>query len=93
MSKSIKSFDDVNLQDMGTQIVVVDYGFVYVGEVTIRDGYVLITNCRNIRVWGTTKGLGQLRAGPQPKTVLDEVGCVLIPHGRINHFIPCTLNW
>ena len=77
----------------GQQIVVVDGGFVYVGDVTIRDGYVLITRCRCIRKWGTTKGLGELRAGPTANTVLDEAGCILIPQRRVNHFIPCTQTW
>jgi hypothetical protein len=47
--------------------------------VVIEDGFVHITNTRNIRVWGTTKGIGQLINGPLEKTILDYVGTVHVP--------------
>ena len=71
------------------QIVVLDRGFVYVGNVTIRDGWVNIQNARNIRVWGTTKGLGELRNGPLKDTKLDDCGIVLAPLKSLIHLIPC----
>jgi hypothetical protein len=71
------------------QIVVLDKGFVYVGNVTIRDGWVNIENARNIRIWGTTKGLGELRNGPLKETKLDECGIVLAPLKSLIHLIPC----
>lgn len=73
----------------GFKIVVLDKGFVYVGDVMrFPTGNVIIDNARNIRIWGTTKGLGQLaRCGPQKDTVLDDVGTVLVPVHAIQHFI------
>ena len=71
------------------QIVVLDRGFVYVGNVTIRDGWVNIQNARNIRVWGTTKGLGELRNGPLKDTILDDCGIVLAPLKSLIHLISC----
>lgn len=65
--------------DAEYKIVVLDRGFVYVGAVTIKDGFVNIANAKNIRVWGTTKGLGELVSGPLPKTVLDRTGNVRAP--------------
>ena len=50
------------------KIVVADRGFVYVGRAA-----------KNIRKWGTTKGLGELVSGPLNSTVLDGVGTVRIP--------------
>jgi len=61
------------------QIVVLDRGFVYVGDVTLDGDFVLIKNAKNLRVWGTTKGLGELRQGPLSGTKLDDVGTVRAP--------------
>ena len=55
-----------------TQIIVADRGWIFVGTVEDHeDGSVTITNCQNIRRWGTTKGLGELQDGPTAKTVAD----------------------
>ena len=61
------------------KIVVLDRGFVYVGATKLEDDFVVIQNARNIRVWGTTKGLGELVFGPLAKTVTDRVGTVRAP--------------
>ena len=61
------------------KIVVLDRGFVYVGHTVIDGDFVYLTNSSNIRVWGTTKGLGELVSGPLSKTVLDKVGGVKAP--------------
>ena len=68
-----------------TQIVVADKGFVFVGNTEDHpDGSVTIRNCRNIRYWGTTKGLGELTTGPTAKTLSDPYGTVkLTPILRI----------
>ena len=64
----------------GFAIVVVDRGFVYVGEIQTDGGWTVVTDARNIRVWGTTDGLGQLALqGPQKDTVLDDCGTVRVP--------------
>lgn len=65
--------------DSPVQIVVLDRGFVYVGRPE-RDGEMLvIRNAKNIRIWGTTKGLGELVNGPTSKTQLDPAGTVRAP--------------
>ena len=61
------------------KIVVADRGFVYVGCVKQDADFVTLTNARNIRVWGTTAGLGELVSGPTKSTKLDLVGTVSIP--------------
>ena len=64
----------------GYEIVVADRGFVYVGDVEVTDDWCVITNAKNVRYWGTTKGLGELAGGgPTAKTILDEVGTVRVP--------------
>jgi hypothetical protein len=64
------------------KIVVLDRGFVYVGRVDpqVEGDMLVIRNARNIRVWGTTRGLGELALeGPKPDTKLDAVGTVRAP--------------
>lgn len=63
----------------GTAIVVLDRGFVYVGNVTVDAEWCVIQNAKNIRVWGTTKGLGELVNGPTKGTKMDAVGTVRAP--------------
>jgi hypothetical protein len=59
------------------RIIVADRGWVFVGNCQDNeDGSVTITNARNIRNWGTTKGLGELSNGPLPDTKHDEYGTV-----------------
>jgi len=62
------------------KIAVLDRGFVYIGQVDMTDPDMLILrNAKNIRVWGTSKGLGELVGGPLSGTKLDSVGTVRAP--------------
>lgn len=69
------------------EIVVIDQGFVYVGETRYGDdGWCTIRNAKNIRRWGTTKGLGELALkGPTAKTVLDDAGEIRVAPRRLVH--------
>ena len=71
-------------------IVVLDRGFVYVGRVE-RDPAtetLMIHEARNIRAWGTTRGLGQLALeGPTSSTRLDPAGTVRAPSRAVIHTI------
>lgn len=59
------------------RIIIADRGWVFVGACQDHDdGTVTITNCRNIRKWGSSKGLGELANGPLPGTVADSYGTV-----------------
>jgi hypothetical protein len=72
----------------GPNIVVLDRGCVYYGLVAIDGDNVVIENAYNIRVWGTTEGLGQLALqGPQKATVLDSCGVVIANLRSVNHFL------
>ena len=79
--------------DLGKQIVVIDNGFVHVGNCSITAGFLKISNCRNIRVWGTTAGLGELAGGPTAKTVCDKCGVVLVPAGRVVFYMAAEGGW
>ena len=72
------------------KIVIVDKGFVYVGRVTESEDGIIIHDAQNIRRWGTTKGLGELRSGPTASTIYDPYGTVRVPIGSVVSVIDCT---
>lgn len=82
--KSIK-IDEVeyvradSAQPSELQIVVAQRGWVFVGRVAIEGDDLVIRDAKNIRIWGTTKGLGELRNGPLPSTKFDDYGTVRMP--------------
>lgn len=73
----------------GQHICVLDRGFVYVGEISWSGDWLTIANARNIRVWGTNNGLGELRNGPTGETKLDACGTVMVMRSGVKHLIPC----
>lgn len=75
----------------GWQIVVVDNGFVFVGDCHPQNPrLLLIDGASQIRKWGTERGLGQLVKGPTPNTILDPVGALLVPFARVVFSIPAS---
>lgn len=70
--------DSVQAGEIGEKrIIVADRGWVFVGDcVDNEDGSVTINNAKNIRRWGTKKGLGELANGPLLNTVTDDYGVV-----------------
>ena len=80
--------------ELGIKIAIIDNGFAYVGRVTEEDHYYIIIGCSNIRKTGTTKGFGQLAfGGPNKETLLDPCPPVMVPKGRLCHFIDCADLW
>jgi len=73
----------------GIQIVVLDRGFIYVGRVKTDDRWCYIQDASCVRIWGTTKGLGELVDGPLPKTKLDKAGVVRANIRSVIHLITC----
>ena len=67
-------------QAFGYSVVVLDRGFVYVGDVERKGDMLHIKDARNIRYWGTERGLHQLvLEGPNNKTKLDPAANVQAP--------------
>ena len=57
------------------RIVILQRGWVAVGKFHKgEDGARFLTNASIVRVWGTTKGLGEICSGPTPTTKLDPCG-------------------
>ena len=80
----------------GKKIVIASHGFVFIGDVSdpTKNGEsgkdILITNAACIRVWGTTKGLGELAiSGPTKETILDSCYKILIPSHSIVGIMDC----
>jgi len=53
------------------RIVALQRGWVFIGRYLAKDDYVTLTNASVIRLWGTTKGIGELCDGPTKATKLD----------------------
>ena len=54
-------------------IVVLQRGFVVVGDMKKEGTTVFVENCAVIRRWGTTQGLGEIAMnGPTSETILDR---------------------
>lgn len=78
---------------MSKQIVILQRGWVVVGdfsqsgsECSIKDGAV-------VRRWGTSKGLGELAVeGPQPNTVLDPIPLMKFHELTIVARLECNSN-
>lgn len=76
---------------MAKKIVVADRGWVFLGDVySDSNGDQLINEAKVIRIWGTTKGLGEIAlTGPTPKTILDDAGTVRIPARSVVAIFDC----
>ena len=64
--------DAITFAPTKKQIVVLQRGWVVVGDVEKTETEVKINSCSVIRIWGTSKGLGEIADnGPTSKTKLD----------------------
>lgn len=77
----------------GLVLVVADRGFVWVGETTTTDDWVLIKNARCVRRWGTSEGLNELaKKGPLATTKLDAAADVQVARKALIALIPCEVD-
>lgn len=72
-----------NSETAEVRIVVLQRGWVVVGYYREDGDEVTVTDASVIRVWGTTKGLGELVEGPTRSTVLDRAGTVRAHRGAV----------
>ena len=73
------------------KIVVLQRGWVVVGEFS-KDGHeIVVSNASVVRRWGTTKGLGEIaEGGPTSSTVLDKCGTVRAHEQTVVMIIDCN---
>ncbi len=81
------------MKQLGLQIVVVSSGFVYVGQCYWDGDFLQIQNAQNLRVWGTTRGLGELINGPTKETKADPCGTCLVPKNQVILFMAVEKGW
>ncbi len=68
-----EQYKKVNSQSSKLQIIILQQGWVLVGRVSQDDDMLTISDCAVIRVWGTTRGIGEIAMnGPTDKTILDK---------------------
>src|SRR5262245_15148327 len=81
VSSTTSLADWITGSDMDTRILVLDRGFVVIALVEKHPDRAFWLRCRSrtIRVWGTTKGLAELVAGPTAATKLDGLVVEDIP--------------
>lgn len=73
------------------EIVVLTGGFVFHGKVSATSQAIVISDAHNIRVWGTTDGLGELALkGPTKDTKLDSCGDVTAPISQLIFRMKCV---
>lgn len=71
--------DNIEVKPTKKQIVVLQRGWIVVGDVSKTQEEVTIKNCSIIRVWGTSKGLGEIAEnGATDKTKLDSCPDIIV---------------
>ena len=76
---------------MGKKIVLVQAGWVFMGEYERTGDCVVLRAASCIRRWGTTNGIGEIAlCGPTEDTVLDKCGTVTIPLTSVLGIIDCV---
>jgi hypothetical protein len=71
--------DSVDVIPTTKQIVVLQRGWIVIGDVEKSETEVKINNCSVIRVWGTSKGLGEIASnGPTSNTKLDSCPPIIV---------------
>lgn len=73
------------------KIVILQRGWIFVGKFNQVGTRCTLTQAKNIRTWGTTRGLGELASdGPTPLTKLDDVNDVLFHELSVIACIDCN---
>ncbi len=73
------SADSVDVKPTKKQIVVLQRGWIVIGDVEKTDTEIKINNCSVIRVWGTSKGLGEIaKNGATDNTKLDPCPSIVV---------------
>lgn len=72
------------------KIVVLDRAWIYIGYLERNDDDYTLTKASCIRLWGTTKGLGQLALeGKTKDTILDSAGTIHFTVHSLINIIDC----
>ncbi len=79
---------------MNIQIVILQRGWVFVGDLTQNGTECTLRNGYNVRRWGTSYGLGELAdKGPLAETKLDPVKEISFHELAVIAKIKCSSVW
>lgn len=82
--------DSGNINLSGKKILILQRGWVVVGDVSQCGALIKCENARVIRTWGTKKGVGELAEnGPLPNTKLDPCGTITVHELAIVFSVDC----
>lgn len=82
--------NDDHVMMKACRIVILDRGWVVVGWVATNGDDVTIEKASVIRVWGTTKGIGEIAInGPTKHTILDPAGVCRAHKGSVVMYVDC----
>jgi len=79
-----------DIKDGGIRIVVLQRGWVAIGRFSQQGEECKLSPAATIRVWGTTKGLGELVDGPTASTKLDLTNSILFNEASCILMIPAS---
>ncbi len=86
-----KSTNSTSIEGRGKNIVVLQRGWVVVGELYKQGHDCILKNASVIRNWGTTKGLGEIAEnGKTDKTILDPSPEISFNELTVILFIKCN---
>lgn len=76
------------------KICILQRGWILVGDFSREGNDCLLKNASVIRIWGTTKGLGEIALdGPTSKTILDPCGTVRFDYLASIAILDCSDKW
>jgi len=88
---SNEGVNEVSNEVNRTVLVIASSSHVWVGKTYKEEGaWLILTNARCVRTWGTTSGLHELVGGPTRKTVLDDMAPILmVAMTAVIAIVPC----
>ena len=88
-AEELKKLQCKHNTDSPVKIAILQRGWVFVGRFKKTGSDCLLENASCIRLWGTTKGIGELVKGPTSITKLDVCGNVRFNEMTIVALVDC----
>ncbi|MCP3873370.1 MAG: hypothetical protein GY699_09485 [Desulfobacteraceae bacterium] len=83
--------ENLQLENQGKKILILQRGWIVVGDVKKEGNYFYSENTNVIRSWGTTKGIGEIALnGPTSNTKLDPCGDLSVHELAVVGIINCV---
>ena len=83
----------VNKANGNRAVVVVDRGWIFAGDLTRKDGRILLSRALHVFRWESTGFAGMIENPKKAKADLRPVADVDIPEGAEIFCVPVTAEW